>query len=164
MTKCNENMTPDYRRGGYLKVGRNVLKASFGTNKEQRHLAQVLLCVQTFAYFREGIVCLNEFTYVCRPGEWITSFSEIASLTGLCRKSVKKCLESLEAARFLQVKELGNYKLITLCNYEQQLFVSSDTNLPQVPIQPAGSKAGEDIFSQAMNFYQSAGRLDGGVN
>lgn len=164
MTKCNENMTPGYRKGGYLRVGRNVLKASFGTNKEQRHLAQVLLCVQTFAYFREGIVCLNEFTYVCRPGEWITSFSEIAGLTGLCRKSVKKCLERLEANHFLQVKELTGYKLICLIDYEPLTPVFNEVNKPQVPVQPQDSEAGEDLFSQAMSFYQPDNRQKKLVN
>ena len=164
MTKCNEKMTPGYRKGGYLRVGRNVLKASFGTNKEQRHLAQVLLCVQTFAYFREGIVCLNEFTYVCRPGEWITTFSEIAGLTGLCRKSVKKCLERLAAGHFLQVNELTGYKLICLTDYEPLMVVFNEAGKPQVPVQPLESGAGEDLFSQAMNFYQSGNGQKGLVN
>ena len=35
MTKCNENMTPgSSSKGGYLRVERNVLKASFGDNVE----------------------------------------------------------------------------------------------------------------------------------
>lgn len=164
MTKCNENMTPGYRKGGYLRVGRNVLKASFGTNKEQRHLAQVLLCVQTFAYFREGIVCLNEYSYVCRPGEWITSFSEIAGLTGLCRKSVKKCLERLEANHFLQVKELTGYKLICLIDNEPLIPIFNEANKPLVPAQLSESEAGEDLFSQAMNFYQPNSGQKGMVN
>lgn len=164
MTKCNENMTPDYRKGGYLKVGRNVLKASFGNNQEQRRLAQVLLCVQTFAYFREGMVCLNELTYVCRPGEWITSFSEIADLTGLCRKSVKKCLDRLEAGRFLQVKELINCKLISLNNYELIVSVANDTNLPSALAQPSSQGADKDLFSQALYFYQPANEQKGVVN
>lgn len=33
MTKCNENMTPGYRKSGYLKVGRNVLKAFSAVTK-----------------------------------------------------------------------------------------------------------------------------------
>lgn len=164
MTKCNENMTPGYRKSGYLKVGRNVLKAFFGKDSEQRHLAQVLLCVQTFAYFREGLVCLNELTYVCHAGEWITSFSEIASLTGLCRKSVKKCLDRLEAGCFLQVKDLINYKLITLSNYDQMMPTFSETTLPSVPVQPSAAEPDMDFFSQAMNFYQLNSGQKGVVN
>ena len=97
MTKCNENMTPgSSSKGGYLRVERNVLKASFGDNVELRHLARVLLCVQTFVYFREGVVCFNEATFICHAGEWITSYSEMANLTGLCRKTV----EPSEICRF----------------------------------------------------------------
>lgn len=153
MTKCNEHMTPDYRKTGYLRVGRNVLKSFFGSNQEQRHLAKVLLCVQTFAYFREGMVCLNEFSYICHAGEWITSYSEIAVLTGLCRKSVKSCLKRLEAGCFLQVKDLVNYKLIILTNYDQPPSGLSDAGLPPVSTQPAVDAPGVDFFSQAMNFY-----------
>ncbi|MBC5644979.1 hypothetical protein H8S77_19045 [Parabacteroides sp. BX2] len=164
MTKCNENMTPGYRKSGYLKVGRNVLKAFFGSDKEQRHLSQVLLCVQTFAYFRDGMVCLNEFTYTCHAGEWITSFSEIADLTGLCRKSVKKCLGRLEAGHFLQVRDLLNYKLISLTNYEQIVQVSNETNQPSSPSQSSGNEPEGDFFSQAMCFYQPTNTQEGGVN
>lgn len=164
MTKCNENFSPDYRKGGYLKVGRNVMKAAFGKDKEQRHLAQVLLCVQTFAYFREGVVCLNEFSYVCRPGEWITSLSEVSGLTGLCRKTVKKCLTRLEAGGYLRVTELVNYKLITLNNYEQMIPASSGSNQPSSPAQPVAKRVDDNLFSQAMNFYNLNSAQEGGVN
>ena len=164
MTKCNENMTPGYRKGGYLKVSRNVLKAFFGSDKEQRHLAQVLLCVQTYAYFREGTVCLNELTCVCHAGEWITSFSEIAGLTGLCRKSVKKCLIRLEAGHFLEVKDLVNYKLISLAPDEPVMPVSGNADQLSVPVQPVADEPGGDFFSQAMDFYNLNGGFKGEVN
>lgn len=163
MTKCNENITPGYRRGGYLKVGRNVLKAIFGADKEQRHLAQVLLCVQTFAYFRDGTVCLNEFSCTCHAGEWITSFSEISNLTGLCRKSVKKCLTRLEEGCFLQVKDLVNYKLISLKNYDPIMPVQGIGGA-SASIQPSENESDNDFFSQVMDFYHFNKGEKGEVN
>ena len=56
MKKRKENMTPDYRKSGYLKVGRSVLRAFFMGERDLRELASVLLCVETFAYFSEGQV------------------------------------------------------------------------------------------------------------
>lgn len=163
MTKCNENITPGYRRGGYLKVGRNVLKASFGSDQEQRHLANVLLCVQTFAYFRDGTVCLNEFSCTCHAGEWVTSFSEIASLTGLSRKSVKKCLIRLEAEYFLQMKDLLHYKLISLNEYEPVMPVRDGGTAPAFT-QSSKSEPENDYFSQVMNFYHLNRDEKGEVN
>lgn len=165
MTKCNENMSPgSSSKGGYLRVQRNVLKASFGNNEEQRHLAQVLLCVQTFTYFSEGVVCFNDFSFVCRAGEWITSYSEIAGLIGLSRKTVKKCLNRLEKAGFLQVKDIVNYKLITLDNYNDPKSASDNTNTPQVAPQPAENTSTTDIFNQAINLYTHQNGQKGVVN
>ena len=81
MKKRKENMTPDYRKLGYLKVGRSVLRAFFMGERDLRELANVLLCVETFAYFSEGQVWLNDQVYFCHPGEWITSYTEIEELS-----------------------------------------------------------------------------------
>lgn len=86
MKKRKENMTPDYRKLGYLKVGRSVLRAFFMGERDLRELANVLLCVETFAYFSEGQVWLNDQVYFCHPGEWITSYTEIEELTGIDRR------------------------------------------------------------------------------
>lgn len=163
MTKCKENMTPSYRKCGYLKVGRNVLKAFFSGDSEQRRLAGVLLCVQTFVYFSEGMVRLNNLSYICHPGEWVTSLTEVASLTGLCRKSVKRCLERLENDHFLLVKELDGYKLIALLNYELQVEIKrEDASVPDVPSPEIGNNGG--FFAAANNFYAPQNGQKGGVN
>lgn len=164
MRKCKESMTPGYRKCGYLKVGRNVLKAFFSGDGEQSRLAAVWLCVQTFAYFSEGVVCLNDFSYVCRPGEWVTSFTEIAGLTGLCRKSVKRCLERLEKNLFLQVKDLDSYKLIVLMNYEQQVVIKRDTVNNPTDLPPAGTEGGDGFFDAINNFYTHQNGQKGAVN
>lgn len=163
MKNCKVNMTPGYRKCGYLKVGRNVLKAFFGKDCEQRRLAGVLLCVQTFVYFSEGTIRLNNISYICRPGEWVTSLTELASLTGLCRKSVKRCLERLESDRLLQVKELDGYKLIVLMNCEQQVEIKrDDTHVPD-PFPPE-TEGGSSLFAAANTFYSYTGEQKGEVN
>ena len=163
MKKCMENMTPGIRKCGYLKVGRNVLKAFFSGYDDQRRLAGVLLCVETFVYFSEGVVCMNDFSYLCRPGEWVTSFTEIGTLTGLCRKSVRKCLEKLEACNFLQVKDLGNYKLIILMNYEQLIEVKREpVHTPDISSQGTEGEGG--LFATVSNFYSNQNEQKGVVN
>ena len=165
MTKCNESMTPgSSSKGGYLKVERNVLKASFGDNVELRNISRVLLCVQTFVYFREGTVCFNDAAFICHAGEWITSYSEMSKLTGLCRKTVKKCLIRLESSGYLQVKDLINYKLISLSNYDQQKPLSVLVDSPSPIGQPAEYESTGGVFGQAMNFYQSGNGQKGAVN
>ncbi len=107
MKKRKENMTPDYRKSGYLKVGRSVLRAFFMGERDLRELASVLLCVETFAYFSEGQVWLNDQVYFCHPGEWITSYTEIEELTGIDRRQVKKYLVKLEKQHFVFVSNVG---------------------------------------------------------
>lgn len=163
MKKCKEHLTPGFRKCGYLKVGRNVLKAFFSGYGDQRHLASVLLCVQTFVYFSEGVIILNDFSYTCRPGEWVTSFTEISTLTGLCRKSVKKCLERLQSYNFLQVKDVGCYKLIILMNYEQLIEVKREpAHTPEVPSE--GNSGEASLFDLAESLYSNVNPQRGGVN
>ena len=114
MKKRKENMTPDYRKSGYLKVGRSVLRAFFMGERDLRELASVLLCVETFAYFSEGQVWLNDQVYFCHPGEWITSYGDRGTngyrsppgqeVSGEARKTTfRVCVE----CRFLQADCVG---------------------------------------------------------
>lgn len=159
MTKRKEELSSDFRKSGYLKIGRTTLRALFSEHQEQRGLATVLLCVQTFAYFSDGNVCLNNRSVFCRAGEWITSFTEIAGLTGLDRRLVKKHLLNLEKRGFLHIHDLGNYKRIALATWETEMI--KNTNTPsqaaagncQLPDIEAG------LLDLAGQFYQS---LNGG--
>lgn len=65
---------------------------------------------------------------------------------------------------FLQVRDLLNYKLISLTNYEQIVQVSNETNQPSSPSQSSGNEPEGDFFSQAMCFYQPTNTQEGGVN
>ena len=69
MKKRKENMTPDYRKSGYLKVGRSVLRAFFMGERDLRELASVLLCVETFAYF-SNISCLCRMSVFTSGLRW----------------------------------------------------------------------------------------------
>ena len=159
MKKRKENMTPDYRKLGYLKVGRSVLRAFFMGERDLRELANVLLCVETFAYFSEGQVWLNDQVYFCHPGEWITSYTEIEELTGIDRRQVKKCLVKLEKQHFVIVSNVGFYKRIALVNYEQH----GDTT-PHTPGGTDRNSSGSSIWDDAMNFYNPGNDQKGAVN
>ena len=41
MKKRKENMTPDYRKSGYLKIGRSVLRAFFTGERELMEMANM---------------------------------------------------------------------------------------------------------------------------
>ncbi len=164
MKKRKEKMTPDYRKSGYLKVGRSVLRAFFMGEKELQELAKVLLCVETFAYFCEGQVCLNDQVYFCHPGEWITSYSEIEELTGLDRRLVKKCLVKLEQQHFLILSDAGLYKCIALVNYEQSVQVHHEETKTGTGNNGNPMDSGSSIWDMAMNLYNPTKRQEGGVN
>ena len=154
MKKRKENMTPDYRKSGYIKVGRSVLRALFVGENELKGLAKVLLCVDTFAYFSEGQVCLNDQVYFCHPGEWITSYTEIEELTGIDRRLVKKYLVKLEQQHFLIMSETGSYRRIALVNYEQSTQVQHGETATGIP--DSGNPSGgteSSIWDMAMNLY-----------
>lgn len=165
MKKRKENMTPDYRKSGYIKVGRSVLRAFFVGENELKGLAKVLLCVETFAYFSEGQVCLNDQVYFCHPGEWITSYTEIEELTGIDRRLVKKHLVKLEQQHFLIVSDAGSYRRIALVNYEQSVQVQHGEAAARIPYSgntPDGSES--SIWDIAMNFYNPDNGQKGVVN
>ena len=164
MKKRKENMTPDYRKLGYLKVGRSVLRAFFMGERDLRELANVLLCVETFAYFSEGQVWLNDQVYFCHPGEWITSYTEIEELTGIDRRQVKKCLVKLEKQHFVIVSNVGFYTRIALVNYEQSVQVQHGDTTPHTPGGTDRNSSGSSIWDDAMNFYNPGNDQKGAVN
>ena len=164
MKKRKENMTPDYRKSGYLKVGRSVLRAFFMGERDLRELASVLLCVETFAYFSEGQVWLNDQVYFCHPGEWITSYTEIEELTGIDRRQVKKYLVKLEKQHFVFVSNDGFYKRIALVNYEQSVQVQHGEPVAHNPNGTDRNDSGGSIWDEAMNFYNPGNDQKGAVN
>ncbi|MCL3852073.1 MULTISPECIES: hypothetical protein [Parabacteroides] len=157
MTKRKEELSSDFRKSGYLKVGRTTLRALFSQHQEQRGLAAVLLCVQTFAYFSDGNVCLNNQSVFCRAGEWITSYTEIAGLTGLDRRLVKKHLLNLEKRGFLHIHDLGNYKRIVLATWEPEMIQNTNNPLPDATSNCRLPDTGMSLMEQANRIYQSAG-------
>ncbi len=117
-------MTPDYRKSGYLKVGRSVLRAFFMGERDLHELVCVLLCVENLCLFqRKDRFVLNDQVYFCHPEEWITSYTEIEELTGIDRRQVKKCLVKLEKQHFVLRRMSCFYKRIALVNYEQSVQV-----------------------------------------
>lgn len=164
MKKRKENMTPDYRKSGYLMVGRSVLRAFFSGEHELQELAKVLLCVETFAYFSEGQVCLNDRVYFCHPGEWITSYTEIEELTRIDRRLVKKCLLKLEQQHFVILSDTGSYKRIALVNYEQSLQVHHEETKSVVGNTGSPMDSGSSLWDMAMNLYNPGNGQQGGVN
>lgn len=118
---------------------------------EQRQLARILLCVQTFAYFSEGQVCTNEGTYICRPGEWITTYTEMGQWAEVERHQVKTRLKKLEQLGLLTVEHLGSYKRIRLTHYEPAI---------QTPLQE--NPVNDNLFVHAGHFYASTNEQKGG--
>lgn len=158
MTKRKEELSSDFRKSGYLKIGRTTLRALFSEHQEQRGLAAVLLCVQTFAYFSDGNVCLNNQSVFCRAGEWITSFTEMAGLTGLDRRLVKKYLLNLEERGFLHIYNLGNYKRIVLATWEPEVVQNTNNPSPAATSDYQLPDIGTGLMDQAGQFYRSSGK------
>lgn len=164
MKKRKENMTPDYRKSGYLKVGRSVLRSFFTGERDVRELAKVLLCVETFAYFSEGQVYLNDLVCFCHPGEWITTYTEIEELTGIDRRQVKKYLIKLEKQHFVIMTNIGFYKRIALVNYEQSVQVQHGNMVTDTGNKGGQNNNGSSFWDAAVAFYQSNNEQKGAVN
>lgn len=103
----------DEKKYGFLKVSRNQLDALFGQVATDRDTAFLLLCIQKHLYFKEGKIWFPHAVYTCNPGQWITSYSELATFTGFDRKYVKKLMDAMVACGWLCVEKLGNYQCIT---------------------------------------------------
>ena len=150
----------DTRKGGYLLIGRNQLKALFAEDLDLRQLAHVLLCVQTYAYFCEGKVWVKDRVYTCQAGEWITDFSTISRYTGVDRRGVKFRLQQLEQYGILRLEEMTGCKRIILRSFTDR------TNEKQTH---SGSQADADVINApdliagAVAYYSNQ-MQEGGVN
>lgn len=159
---CKQPFTSNIRKSGYLKVSRSQLKALFTGDMQQRQLAEILLCVQTFAYFSEGQVCTGEGTYVCRPGEWITTYTEIERLIGVERHQIRNRLKKLEHLGMLRVEHMGAYKRISLANYEQLVQVNRDYSAKPTVTSTEEVGTGDSIFTDAASLYSPVREQKGG--
>lgn len=115
-TKISCDIRPfslDMKKHGFLKLSRNQASALFNGSEKGRKTALLLLCIQLHLYFRKGKIHLRNATYTCNPGQWITSYSELAEYTGIDRKCVKTLLQEMIDWRWLSVEKLGNYQCIT---------------------------------------------------
>lgn len=128
MESRNDFFSTDIRKNGYLMVGRSQLKALYAGDARLRRLANVLLCVQTFAFFSTGQVGVKGRMYVCHPGEWITTYAIIGNHTGLDTRTVQRCLAKLELYGLLRQENLLQCKRIVLLNY-----------LCRPPVDPSGA-------------------------
>ena len=127
-------------------------------------MAKVLLCVETFAYFSEGQICLNDQVFFCHPGEWITTYTEIEELTGIDRRVVKKHLVKLEQQHFLILSDIGFYKRIALVNYEQSVQVQHSVSPVDAGNPTDPTESGSSIWDMANNFYNPYNGQKGVVN
>lgn len=103
----------DKKKHGFLMVSRNQLDALYGEITGDRNIAYLLLCIQKHLYFKEGKIHLPYAVYTCNPGQWITSYSQLAEFTGFDRKYVKKLMDRMVVLGWLCVEKLGNYQCIT---------------------------------------------------
>lgn len=161
MKNRNNFFPTDIRKNGYLLVGRSELKALYSEDNSLRRIAHVLLCVQTFAYFRAGQVEVKGKMYFCRPGDWITTFAVIADLTGLDRRTVKQCLLQLEKYGILYMEDLPFCKRIVLQGPDFRQ--PADSSGP--PSAPAMAPSGlQDLIAGADAYYSNHMQQEGGVN
>lgn len=161
MKNCKQTFTSSVQKCGYLKVGRNQLKSLFSMDMEQRQLAQILLCVQTFAYFSEGQVCTSEGTYICRPGEWITSYTKIGELTQMHRHLIKTRMKKLENLHLLTIEHMKSCKRISLTNYEQQIQTTRLYSSTPSDVSTKEVETGDSLFAGAEAFYAPVGGQKG---
>lgn len=159
MRNRKEIFSSNIRKCGYLRVSRSLLKALHSGDAEQSQLAKTLLCVQTFAYFSEGQVSIGGGCFVCRPGEWITTYRQLSCLSGLDRRVVKDRLMQLEKLGVLVVEHLMSYKRIILSDYEQSIAAAFKNPSPPPLVAAAEQGAEESIFATANRFYSQQKEL-----
>lgn len=161
MTNRKENLASKTLKCGYLKVSRNLLKTKFSGNDEQRQLATILLCVQTYAYYSQGQIGIGRSYYVCNPGEWITTISELSCKLQIDRRTIRVRLKQLEQMSILTVQHLKTYKRIILSDYEQSIAAAFKNPSPPPLVAAAEQGAEESIFATANRFYSQQKELKG---
>ena len=106
MTNRKKIFSTDERKFGFIKICRAQIAALLGEDEEQALLARMLLCVQHHVFFVKGRVYLGKNAYDCFPGQWVTSYVQIAQIMKVSRKMAKSLLEIMQTAGWLKVDKL----------------------------------------------------------
>ena len=97
---------------GWIKLRRAFAKLNWYSDSKMVHVfIHLVLSASSYNIEWLGIPV--------KVGQMVTSRRRIVIETGIADKTVKICLNKLVSANMITVSQMGNYIIITICDYEK---------------------------------------------
>lgn len=120
------NQVTDFLGKAFIKMPRKLLNMSIHPQKKKRRLALMYMALITLSFFRDGIVTLGKNKHVCRRGEYVGTYWELARFTAISLGSVSYYLKILEMEKLIVLNAVKGGTRIGICNYD--LFSGSESD------------------------------------
>lgn len=102
----------------FVKMPRKVLAMSFSHQKNDRMYARIFMALVSMCYFKEGVVKLGKYVYICRRGEYLGSYRELANRTDVSFGSIGYYLKALSDDGLIEYEPVAGGSRIKVCNYD----------------------------------------------
>lgn len=124
----NESLNLDmkalaYFGKAYLKIPRVILDKLFSDNKNDRLIGKMHLLLYCICNYADGYVTVDGQLMFCKRGECITSQEDLAKKLEVCRRTVKRHLDTLANNSLIEVRRIGDHLNLRVCGYDQ--FIAS---------------------------------------
>lgn len=141
----NENLDLEmkalaYFGKAYLKIPRVILDKLFSNNKNDRLIGKMHLLLFCICNYADGYVTVDGQLMFCKRGECFTRQEDLAKKLEVCRRTVKRHLDTLENNSLIEVRRIGDHLNLRVCGYDQ--FMASTS--PFAPEASAVCRAQEE--------------------
>lgn len=114
----NSSQVTDFLGKAFIKMPRKLLNLSLHPEKKKCQLARIYMALITLSFFRDGIVMLGKNKHVCRRGEYVGTYLELARFTAISLGSVGYYLKILEMEKLIVLNAVRGGTRIGICNYD----------------------------------------------
>ena len=114
----NSSQATDFLGKAFIKMPRKLLNLSLHPEKKKCQLARIYMALITLSFFRDGIVMLGKNKHVCRRGEYVGTYLELARFTTISLGSVGYYLKILEMEKLIVLNAVKGGTRIGICHYD----------------------------------------------
>lgn len=97
---------------GFIKVHRKIIEWEWVTDP---YIFRLFIILCAMANYKDG----QFLGMVVKRGQLVTSALKLADLLGSDRKSVMRCLKTLEQSGEIKIEKYPKFNIITICKYEE---------------------------------------------
>lgn len=133
----NNNQVTALLGKAFVRLPRKILNMSMGSVRKDRDLAKLYIALVTKAFYISGSVSLGRYRHICRRGEFIGTYDELAILTRISRGSIGYYLRLLAEDRLIVINAVTGGTRIGICGYDYFSGYEMETDKQQQAARPA---------------------------